>query len=133
MDFGGLFQSISSMTAILVIGSLVVTVLILFFVFRSVSRVTGAIGGMNQKTAQLLVSGESAQATVTSLNATGMMVNYNPVVDITLEVRPMGRSPYTAVVRTLIPSIKMAQVQPGMNVGVKFNPNNPSEVAVDLK
>jgi hypothetical protein len=128
-----LFQNISTLTIVLVGGSILLTVIILFFVFRTVSRVTGGIGGMNQKTAQLLVTGESAQATVTALNASGMMVNYNPVVDITLEVRPMDRPSYTASVRTIIPSIKLAQVQPGMDVAVKFNPNNPSEVAVELK
>lgn len=127
------FQNMSTITVLIVGGSILVTVIILFFVFRTVGRVTGAIGGMNRQTTQLLVSGTPGQATVTALNATGMMVNYNPVVDITLEVRPMDRSSYTANARTVIPSFKMAQVQPGMDVGVKHNPANPSQIAVELR
>jgi hypothetical protein len=129
-----LFQSVNTTIIIAIAGSLIVTLVIIFFVFRMVGRVTGAIGGMNQKTAQLLVSGASAQGTVTALNASGMMVNYNPVVDITLDVQPMdGSGSYTATVRQIVPSIKLAQVQPGMTIGVKYNPSNRNEIAIELR
>ncbi len=128
-DVNGIMNSVSTITIIAVGGGILITVIVLFFVFR----VMRGVSGMNQKTAQLLTTGTPAQAKVLALNSSGMMVNYNPVVDIMLEVHPREIAPYQTQVRTMIPSIKLAQVQPGMTVEVRYNPNNPAEVAVALR
>lgn len=129
MDVSGITNSVNTIVLVAVGGSILVTVLILFFVFRALR----GVGGMGQKTAQLLVTGEPAQAKVLSLNSSGMMVNYNPVVDLILEVYPRSDMPYQVQLRTMVPSIKVPQVQPGMTVEVRFNPANRQEVALALK
>lgn len=122
-------NTVGTVTLIAVGGSILITVLILFFVFRALR----GVGGMGKQTAQLLVTGQPAQAKILSLNASGMMVNYNPVVDLVLEVYPQSDMPYQVQLRTMVPSIKVPQVQPGMTVEVRFNPANKQEVALALK
>ncbi|MCB9449838.1 MAG: hypothetical protein H6672_00270 [Anaerolineaceae bacterium] len=124
-----LFQNIGNMTAIIVGISVLITVVVLFFVFRVMRNVSNMTKGNNQ----LLMTGEAAEATIVSLNDGGMMVNNNPMVNLILNVEPKNRSAYQAAVRTIVPYIKLAQVQPGMKVNVRIDPANPANVALDLR
>src|SRR3954470_19679483 len=79
---------------------------------------------------QLLQSGESAPAVILELRDTGTTVNDNPQVELVLDVLPSSRPPFRATTRTLISRLQTSQVQPGMQVLVKFDPNDPSKVAL---
>ena len=79
---------------------------------------------------QLLQSGEAAPAVVLELRDTGTTVNDNPQVELVLDVLPASRPPFRATTRTLISRLHTSQVQPGMQVLVKFDPNDPSKVAL---
>ena len=124
-----LFASIGNMTIIIIAITVIITVVVLFFVFRIMRNVSN----MTRGNTQLLMTGESAQATVVSLNDAGMLVNNNPMVNIILNIEPINRPAYQAAVRTLVPMIKLAQVQPGMKVNVRVDPTNPANVALELR
>src|SRR5262245_3782257 len=79
---------------------------------------------------QLLQTGESATATIVELRDTGVTVNDNPQVELVLDVVPAGRPPFRATARTLISRLQTSQVQPGMQVLVKFDANDTSKVAL---
>ncbi|MCB9456426.1 MAG: hypothetical protein H6671_10615 [Anaerolineaceae bacterium] len=124
-----LFASIGNMTTIIIAITVIITVVVLFFVFRIMRNVSN----MTRGNMQLLMTGESAQATVVSLNDAGMLVNNNPMVNLILNVEPSNRPAYQAAVRTMVPMIKLAQVQPGMKVAVRIDPTNPANVALELR
>ena len=78
----------------------------------------------------LLQSGESAAAVILELHDTGVTVNDHPQVELVLDVLPANRSPFRATARTLISRLHTSQVQPGMQVLVKYDPNDLSRVAL---
>jgi hypothetical protein len=128
-----IMNQVGGMTAITIGISVVVTLVILFIVFRFVGNIMGSINKAQQNTAQLLATGEPAQAKVLQLADTGMKINYDPVVQIVLEVTSPSRGTYQAQVQSLVPMIKLSQLQPGQTVQVKIDPMNPNNVAVDLR
>lgn len=84
-------------------------------------------GAQNRR---LLQSGEPATATIVELRDTGVSVNDNPQVELVLDVLPTSRPPFRATTRTMISRLQTSQVQPGMQVLVKFDTNDPSKVAL---
>jgi hypothetical protein len=84
-------------------------------------------GAQNRR---LLQSGESATATIVELRDTGVTVNDNPQVELVLDVAPTSRPPFRATTRTLISRLQTSQVQPGMQVLVRFDTNDTSKVAL---
>src|SRR5215211_7618487 len=96
-------NNIMGTSMLITVGSLVfglvITVVILFFVWRTFLRPMqkGA-----QMTANLMASGVSAQARVLRLGETGMYINNQPVADVLLEVHPQGAQPFQAQTRMSI-------------------------------
>jgi hypothetical protein len=84
-------------------------------------------GAQNRR---LLQSGEPATATIVELRDTGVSVNDNPQVELVLDVLPTGRPPFRATTRTMISRLQTSQVQPGMQVLVKFDTNDTNKVAL---
>jgi hypothetical protein len=105
--------------------TLLFTGLIIFFVYRTV------FGKINQSN-KLLASGVPAQARVLQLADTGVRLNDNPQVKLVLEVHPMGQPAYQVETTSFISMIKLAQVQPGQTVNVRYDPADPSKVALAL-
>jgi hypothetical protein len=103
-----------------------IAALVIVFVIIAVGRLVR--GGARNR--QLLQSGESATATIVELRDTGTTVNDNPQVELVLDVLPAGRPPFRATARTLISRLQTSQVQPGMQVLVKFDPSDTSKVAL---
>lgn len=119
-----LFSALGSSIIITVL-SLVVTFAIIFVVFRRV------LGGIKQQN-QLLNTGVPAEATILSLEDTGVQLNSNPQVRLVLEVRPTDRPSYQTETKCFVSFLKLAQLQPGSNVQVRVDPVDPSRVAVQL-
>jgi hypothetical protein len=82
------------------------------------------------KNRSLLQTGEPATAVIVELHDTGVTVDDNPQVELVLDVLPAGRLPFRATARTLISRLQTSQVQPGMQVLVKFDPNDLGNVAL---
>ncbi len=81
----------------------------------------------NQKKAQALVaSGTPGEATVLQLEDTGMRINDDPRVAVTLEVRIPGYPPYQIRKTMTLPLIRMSQVQVGSVVAVLADPTQPA-------
>jgi uncharacterized protein HemY len=125
----GLTSMMSGITIISIVIPIIITVVVLFFVFRFLGNLSKA----GQATQQLLMTGVPATATVLQLEDGGMRVNDNPMVNVMLQVNSTQFGTYQAVVQSIVPMIKLAQVQPGQSVNVKVDPSNPQRVALELR
>ena len=82
---------------------------------------------------QLQKIGIPAKATILKLWDTGITINNDPVIGLEVEVAPEGRSPYVATIkRSLISRLDVPQFQPRSVIPVRFDPNNPERVAIDV-
>lgn len=80
----------------------------------------------------LLQHGQPATATVLAVHDTGMTINnIYAVLELTLEIHPPQRSPYTVRSRTLLSRTQWGLLQPGMVVQVRVDPQNPRRVALE--
>ena len=94
------------------------------------------IGSKKKKIETLLATGTQGEATVLSLDDTGMRINEDPRVRIRLEVRIDGHAPYEVEKAMVIPMIRLPQVQPGSTVLVMADPrepDNPDKVGLLLR
>ena len=91
----------------------------------------------NQKRAEALMqSGTQGEATILSLQDTGMLINNNPRVTVLLEVRVAMRPPYQVTKSLTVPLIRLSQVQTGSVVSVMVDlsdPTNPDKISLLLK
>ena len=76
--------------------------------------------------------GLPAKGTVLKIWETGMRVNENPVVGFLLEIHAEGMAPYEAQTKALISILRIPQIQPGTVLPVKFDPKDPSRIALDI-
>lgn len=79
----------------------------------------------------LLASGEPAPAVILAASDTGVTVNDSPQVRLRLEVRPPGRPPFQAETTLLVGRLQVGMIVPGMTVQARFDPADPSRVAVE--
>lgn len=79
---------------------------------------------------EVLATGEPAEAVIVSVMDTGVTVNDCPQARLTLEVRPAGRPPFLAETTLLVGRFQTGMVMPGAPVHVRFDPADPSRVAV---
>ena len=83
--------------------------------------------------AQLAQTGLPAQATIESAQQTGTMVNYNPEVRFSLKLtHPNTGVEYTVEMTSVVPQIAIPQVQPGAQVPVRVDPDDPQRVALAI-
>lgn len=91
----------------------------------------------NQKKLQnLAATGIQGEATVLQLEDTGMRINDDPRVAVTLEVRLPGYPPYQVRKTVTLPLIRMSQVQVGAVIAVLADPSqpgNPDKVGLLLR
>lgn len=80
---------------------------------------------------RLFQTGEEAKATIISMKELPVHINGdNPLLALTLEVRPLNKAPYEATLKVAVKRTSLPNFQPRMDVTVKFDPKNPSDVAV---
>jgi hypothetical protein len=96
--------------------------------------VTGAIDratGESQARA-LRDTGLPAPATILRIWDTGITLNDDPVIGMEVEVRPEEGDPFRAVIpKSRISRIAIPQFQPGEEIAVRYDPRDPSQVALD--
>lgn len=95
------------------------------------ARMRAATEQMRQMTAQaeLATSGTAARATVVAIRDTGTMVNAMPVVEVDVLVTPDGGVPWPATAIS-VGHGRLAGLGPGVPVTVRFDPADPSTVAL---
>lgn len=79
----------------------------------------------------LLATGIPGAGTITAIQDTGTIVNYNPQVVIDMTVAVEGQAPYDLQLTTSVPQIHIPLIQPGNTIGVRVDPADPSSVALD--
>ena len=72
-----------------------------------------------------------ATATVQSAQQTGMMVNMNQTVQVTLLVMLPDGLPLPVTTQLLIPYLNLARLQPGAQLSVSIDPTIPASVRID--
>lgn len=89
-----------------------------------------------QKAEELMAKGTQGEATILTLEDTGMRVNDNPRVKMDLEIRMPYGMPYKITKTVTIPLIRLSQIQVGSVVPVMVDmtdPGNPDKVGLMLK
>lgn len=81
---------------------------------------------------EILSIGKPASGRVVRLIDTGASINDDPVVEFVLEVTPPDGSPYEAHTKALISRLDIPAIQPGRVFPVKYDPQLPTRVAIDL-
>ena len=76
--------------------------------------------------------GLPAKARVLKIWETGVRVNDDPVVGFLLEIDAEGMEPYEAETKALISILWIPQIQPGAVLPVKYDPEDPSRIALDI-
>ena len=76
----------------------------------------------------LSTTGVPASAEVLSIEDTGMLVNYNPVVKMKLKVTPQFGMGFESTVQTTVSKIAIPRV--GDTINIKYNAANTSEAIV---
>lgn len=94
---------------------------------------TGMLAGLGVgMPEELRQRGVSAPAEILTIWDTGWTINDDPVIGMSVRVRPADRPPFEArIEKTAISRIAVPQFQPGQAVMVRFDPLNPAIVAVD--
>jgi len=103
----------------------------MFFGTRTVNNFNSMLNAAQKYSTganNLAQTGLSGKATVISLQDTGMLVNYNPVVRLTLKVQPMYGSGFETTGDTTVSKIAIPRV--GDEINIKYNPANQSEFIV---
>ena len=77
-------------------------------------------------------NGLPAKGTVLKIWETGIRVNDSPVVGFLLEIHAEGMTPYEAETKALISILWIPQIQPGAVLPIKFDPKDPSRIALDI-
>ena len=81
---------------------------------------------------EIIAIGSPATAKIVRLVDTGTTINNDPVVDFYLLVSPTEGSPYEAHAKALISRLDVPAFQPGRVVPVRYDPQTPTRVAIDL-
>jgi len=80
---------------------------------------------------KLLKTGVRAKAKILKVWDTGVTVNQNPQVGILLEVTPQNKMPFQAEAKQIISRLNPSLYQPGMEVNVRFDPDDTDKVAIE--
>ncbi|MFI5166159.1 MAG: PDZ domain-containing protein [Thermoanaerobaculales bacterium] len=95
------------------------------------SLLTSFGGGMSPDLRQ---NGVSAPAKILEIWDTGWTINDDPVIGMKVEVQPADRPVFEATIKkTTVSRIAVSQFQPGNIIPVRFDPKDPTVVAVDFE
>ena len=86
-----------------------------------------------QEAKVLQTTGTAAKATILRIWDTGITVNDDPVIGMDIQVYPEEGETWRATIpKSLISRLDIPQIQPGQIVPVRFDPQNPWRVALDM-
>ena len=127
--FGGISVLTFAIICVSVLCSLVITVAAIavpIYFYRN----------QRKKAEELMAKGTQGEATILSLQDTGMLINNNPRVTLQMEIRMPYGMPYQITKTMTVPLIRLSQVQVGSVVQVMVDmsdPSNPDKVGLLLK
>lgn len=121
---------LNGMIGTALLGTLVPIAIITIVVIVGVFIVVRNLSGNSGANRALLQNGQTAQAVILNMWDTGVSINDNPRIGMKLEVRPPNGAPFQAEVKQVISRLSASQYQPGQMLEVKYDPANPSKVAI---
>src|SRR5205085_6123916 len=83
-------------------------------------------GGKKKK---ILSEGAQARAVVLNVQDTGMTINDNPRVKLTLQVQPEGDAPFEATKKATVSRVAIPSI--GDTFWVRFDPADPQQIEFD--
>jgi hypothetical protein len=101
----------------------------------SMKQANQAIADVNQQQAtasELLTTGVDGTATIGQIMHTGKTVNMMPEISFEMTVSVGGASPVSVQHVQTISPVSIPQIQPGMTVPVKVDPNDPNKVFITV-
>lgn len=129
IDIGSMVGGGLGLTLAITAISIVLTIVIIFVSVRWSRK----FYGRDKATMELLQTGVPAMARIAQIQETNMRINNMPVLNVLLEVYPQnGQPPFQAWVQRRIPYYQMAQFQLGGTIPVRFDPANPTRVAIAM-
>jgi hypothetical protein len=93
-------------------------------------RTAGLVSGKTLE--RLREKGRSARAEILELEDTGMTVNDDPVLQVSLRVHDGALPPYQVRIKQLVSRLAAPQLTPGSTADVLVDPANPRIVALNL-
>ncbi|KXK22189.1 MAG: hypothetical protein UZ15_CFX003001090 [Chloroflexi bacterium OLB15] len=128
-DIGGMVGGTVGLTVGIIIVSFIFAGVIAFVVIRWSRKYSGK----DAASQELLRTGIPAQARIVQITETNMYINEMPVLNLLLEVYPQnGQPPYQAWVQRRVPMYQMMQYQIGASLPVRFNPADPTKIAIAM-
>lgn len=127
--FGGISVLTFAIICVSVLCSLVITaaaIAVPIYFYRN----------QRKKAEELMAKGTQGEATILSLQDTGMLINNNPRVTLQMEIRMPYGMPYQITKTMTVPLIRLSQIQVGSVVQVMVDmsdPTNPDKVGLLLK
>ena len=82
-----------------------------------------------RKKKDILANGIQARATITNVQDTGMTINDNPRVKLTLQVMPDGDMPFEATKKVTVSRIAVPRI--GESMWVRYDPADPGAIEFD--
>lgn len=79
---------------------------------------------------RVLQTGVAATATIVRVWDTGTRINDNPRVGMLLQVQPTTGAPFQAEIKETVSIVQMPMFQPGAQLDVKYDPAQPTNVAI---
>jgi hypothetical protein len=83
----------------------------------------------NKKKRNILENGAQAQAIVIGVRDTGVTINENPRVELTLQVQPEGAAPFEAKKKVTVSRVSIPRA--GDGYWVRYDPADPTEIEFD--
>jgi len=100
------------------------------FVDQTDNALAQAQAGINMANAsqQMAQMGLDATADVVAIEDTGALINFNPVVKLTLKVQPAYGPAFDVTGQTMVSKIAIPRV--GDKIRIKYSPTDPSQFTV---
>ena len=128
MDVGSMVGGTVIFTMVIVVFSTLVPIVAVVGIFLFMAK-------KRQENQQLVATGMPGQAMIVQMGDTGVRINNQPRLSLTLDVHPVQGMSHFAAFRTThettVPMMAMARVAPGTTVPVKLDPQNPSRLTID--
>jgi len=112
--------TVDMLTGIIVGGAMLMSFSILYFVFLKPAL----------EYSRLAKNGISGIGTILSVSETNTRINDQPLCKVELKIEIPGRPSYTVITKTVISYFHISKYQPGCEVEIKADPNNPQKVII---
>ncbi len=116
-------------------GSILFAIVMTVGAFFVVYRVISSLSRGEKERQRLLQSGVQAQARILNVQMGSMTVttgvNRQLQLQLAVEVHRPGAAPYQAQFATMVSELQIPQVQPGAWMGVRVDPANPQNMAIE--